>query len=98
MSLELQNFDCNCNDCIYMKRDLDKFKQSLIRHEKWQRDYFEIIKIKNPENKKQFIFDKSTCTIHYGFCDKNKKDITFIPNLFQYNTQSCFIHRKQNIK
>ncbi len=24
-SIELQKLDCNCNDCIFMIRDLDKF-------------------------------------------------------------------------
>jgi hypothetical protein len=96
MNIDLQNFDCNCNDCFFMKRDIDKYKESLKRHEKWQKDYFENNKLKNPENKKQFIFDKSTCIIHYGFCEKLKKDVSFIPNIFQYETQKCFEHRRLN--
>lgn len=28
MSLELQNIDCNCNDCKFMVRDNDKLKLS----------------------------------------------------------------------
>jgi hypothetical protein len=40
----LQNIDCNCNDCGYMKRDMDRFKQSLDLHHKWQLDYFNVCK------------------------------------------------------
>lgn len=37
---ELQKIDCNCNDCLFMERNTEKFKQSLERHYKWQFDYF----------------------------------------------------------
>jgi hypothetical protein len=26
MSIELQNIDCNCNDCKFMQRDFEKYK------------------------------------------------------------------------
>ena len=26
MSMELQNIDCNCNNCVHMIRDIDKWK------------------------------------------------------------------------
>jgi hypothetical protein len=42
--IELQKIDCNCNDCRYMTRDLDRYAQSVTLHERWQRDYFEAIK------------------------------------------------------
>jgi len=42
--IELQKIDCNCNDCIFMVRDMEKFKLSLKTHEKWQLDYFNVTK------------------------------------------------------
>ena len=41
---ELQNLDCNCNNCKYMTRDTDRFKRSLEQHYKWALDYFNGIK------------------------------------------------------
>ena len=38
--IEFQKIDCNCNDCIFMVRDQERFKQSLEDHHKWQLDYF----------------------------------------------------------
>ena len=40
--IELQKIDCNCNDCIFMERDVDKFKESLERHKKIQENYFNL--------------------------------------------------------
>lgn len=31
MSYELQCLDCNCNDCFYMKRDLNKKNEQDVR-------------------------------------------------------------------
>ena len=42
--IELQKIDCNCNDCKFMVRDVEKFKESLEKHNKWQLDYFNSIK------------------------------------------------------
>lgn len=42
--LELQKLDCNCNNCIFMIRDMDKYKQSLARHQEWQQAHFDSIK------------------------------------------------------
>lgn len=38
---ELQLIDCNCNDCIFMIRDTEKFKESVELHHKWQLNHFE---------------------------------------------------------
>jgi hypothetical protein len=32
--------------------------------------------------------------IHYGFCDKLKKDVGEIANICLLHTQECFLHRK----
>lgn len=118
MSVELQNIDCNCNNCAYMIRDSEKFKISLERHYKWQLDYHNVIKqklvdkaifwrdkkgdlekwdnlLRESENMK-FQFDKKEATINYGNCSKfNHKEISFIPNTTQLDTQECFENRKQ---
>ncbi len=38
--IEFQKIDCNCNDCKFMIRDMDKHKQSVETHYRWQLDYF----------------------------------------------------------
>ena len=114
--IDLQCVDCNCNDCVFMIRDTEKFKRSLEQHHKWQYDYFLTIKNKLIEKaefaknkfydllkwndlltqseKLKFQFDKSECTINYGKCSKLNKDVSFIPNTLQLETQSCFKHRR----
>lgn len=102
-----------------MLRDMDKFKQSLSRHHKWQLDYFNTIKQNlvekvnwwnNPNNYKyspkkataltkeilklKFQFNKKEATINYGFCIKLTKDVSFLPNVCQLDTQECFKNRK----
>ncbi len=116
---ELQIIDCNCNNCGYMRRDMEKFNESLIKHHKWQLDYFNTIKqniitkaewwlqkgnkethdlLIDEAKKMKFQFDKSTCSINYGYCLKFKKEVSFIPNTCQIDTQGCFTHRKDLIK
>lgn len=43
-SIEAQELDCNCNDCVFMERNMELFKEALERHKKWQFDYFTTIK------------------------------------------------------
>jgi hypothetical protein len=42
--IELQKIDCNCNDCIFMNRNIERFKQSLNDHHRWQLNYFNTVK------------------------------------------------------
>ncbi len=114
--IELQKIDCNCNNCIFMERDTDKFKASLVKHHKWSLDYFNTLKnniIKKAESwrtrgdidkcnnllkeakKMKFQFNKKEISINYGYCNKLKKDVTFIPNVCQLDTQDCFKHRSE---
>lgn len=93
---ELQLIDCNCNDCKYMVRDFDKFKASKAKHYKWQLDYFNLCKSKaSPEDasKMRFEFDSSSVAIHFGYCQKLSKQVSFIPVTCQIETQQCFKHR-----
>jgi hypothetical protein len=116
MTLELQLVDCNCNDCFFMQRDLERFNQSLAFHEKIQKesfdkqikrlqkaaDYQKFVKndlekwnkILNQKEKLRFVFDKSAARIQYGRCTKFDKEVSFIPNQCQLETQHCFEHRK----
>ena len=42
----LQKIDCNCSDCLFMDRDLVKRQSSVDLHFKWQKDYFDLKRIK----------------------------------------------------
>jgi hypothetical protein len=70
---ELQKIDCNCNDCKFMIRDIEKRKQYDYLHEGQ----------KNAKHR-----------INYGKCSKFNKEVSFIPNHCQLDTQECFKHRK----
>jgi len=45
-TLELQKIDCNCNNCCFLLRDVEKFKQQQELHKIWQFNYFNTIKNK----------------------------------------------------
>lgn len=116
---ELQKIDCNCNDCFFMTRNVEKHKQSVALHHKWQLNYFEnkkrrlievaldykdrLLDIKKHDNimrevaKMKFQFDRKTATIQFGDCTKLNKEVSFIPNQCQLDTQQCFKHRKDGI-
>jgi len=90
---ELQDIDCNCNDCTFMRRDLDKYKASKQWHEKLQKEYFETMTEKLGIKNKQFQFE-NTAYVHFGFCLRFNKEVSFIPNVCQIENQKCFINRK----
>ena len=92
--IELQQIDCNCNDCKFMIRDTNKRKESIDFQYKMQLDYFNIIKAKTEDDKMKFQFDSSKAAIHYGNCSKLNKVVSFIPNICQLETQECFEHRR----
>jgi len=111
----LQKINCCCNDCGFMDRDMDKFKESVDMHHKWQLDYFNVLRTKKIEKAKwwkdvkgdlenwndllmeaesmKFQFDRNEAIINFGKCTKFNKDISFIPNVCQLETQECFLHR-----
>ena len=92
--IELQKIDCNCNDCKFMIRDFDKYKASKELHYEWQKNYFDFIKIKTNDDTMAFQFDSSTAMIQFGHCAKFNKNVSFIPNICQIDTQECFEHRR----
>lgn len=44
-------------------------------------------------NRMRFQFER-TGLINYGKCSRLGKNVAFLPNICQLETQSCFIHRK----
>lgn len=111
---ELQKIDCNCNDCGYLVRDLEKYKVQ-IAHDKseqiwffrrkkarrlWEaRKKFKKDPIKGAQSLKEAIalshtYRPQIVQSNYGNCSRFEKDINFLPNTFQIDTQDCFKHRK----
>ena len=83
------------------KMQLDYFntiKGNLIKKAKWWRDKKNDLEkwdtLLTEAEKMKFQFDKSVIAINYGNCSKLNKQVTFIPNTLQLETQGCFIHRK----
>tara|TARA_R110000787_G_scaffold7178_6_gene24717 strand:+ start:369 stop:731 length:363 start_codon:yes stop_codon:yes gene_type:complete len=52
------------------------------------------INVKKEADKMRFQFDKKEASINYGRCHKLNKDVSFIPNVCQLETQECFEHRR----
>ena len=106
---ELQKIDCNCNDCKFMVRDFEKFKKWENWNKEMQLADFAIKQAKEIEDAKkqipynqwlvdkamkmQFQFDRKFL-ISYGNCKKFDKDVSFIPEICQLETQECFEHRR----
>ncbi len=104
----LQKVDCNCSDCKHLLRNNYKLQLSKITHERWDkaeydrnrdnalalafafRDKTELSKLE----KEKFQPSKGG-VINYGYCKKfDLKEVSFIPNTCQLETQDCFEHRK----
>lgn len=122
--IELQKIDCNCNNCGYMVRDFEKFKQSAIDRDRWQHNTFyntkgntilkawgylrsaEVLPQKEEKffrkaanlldiaSKMKYKFQNDSFII-FATCGKFNKQITFIPETCQIETQNCFVHRKE---
>lgn len=63
-TIELQKIDCNCNDCKFMVRDMEQYKESLEKHQTWQFSAFEL--------KKKRLIEKSEEWANKGEFDKAK--------------------------
>lgn len=55
MSIELELIDCNCNNCIFMDRDSEKFREYHLIKEAQALENFERIKHKAIEDAKATI-------------------------------------------
>lgn len=105
--IELQRIDCCCNDCKHLVRNNYRKQLSDQLHEKWQKEEFnryreeELFLSLIYRDKTQFekAF-KSTIKVKkpqltYGYCKKfDFKEVSFIPNTCQLETQECFEHRR----
>lgn len=114
----LQKIDCNCNNCKFMERDLDKYNKWRSFHFDMQQISFGTKKAKaindaialvatNPPEQAaklayerilqkawdmEFLFERNV--INYGYCNLFVREVSFIPDTCQIETQNCFVHRK----
>src|SRR5687767_5280445 len=94
--IALQEIDCNCNNCFFMQRNIEAFNKSVDLHMSWQLYDFENRKRKADPlvaSQMKFQFNRIECRINYGFCAKYNKEVSFIPDTCQLETQHCFKHR-----
>lgn len=83
--IELQKLDCNCNDCIFMTRDMEKFKLSQKQHEKWQLDYLNSVK----ENLRKRAKER----VKKGETEKAKNILKELDKMkFQFDKSTCSIN------
>ncbi len=83
---ELQKIDSNCNDCIFMQRDMDKHKKSQEFQHKMQLDYFNTLKnklIKSAKDWKDRKYDLETWDKLLTEAEKMK---------FQFNKNASLIN------
>jgi hypothetical protein len=124
---ELQNIDCNCNDCKHLFRLFDKQNNLLAADKVADEELFYIVREKKVKNiqenissllkykdvinqadlkiakqknklqvlsKEKYGYQGRKAPVQYGVCCKFKKEITFIANTLQLETQNCFEHRR----
>ena len=48
----------------------------------------------NEARKMEFVYDEGRCSLGFGKCTKFNKQVSFVPNTLQLDTQECFVHRK----
>ena len=82
---ELQKIDCNCNDCAFMTRNQEKFKESLNNHEKWQKNFFESMKRKRIEKAEEWEKKKE-----FEKAEVIRKEVSLMR--FQFNKSECKIN------
>lgn len=104
---ELQKIDCNCNDCKHLVRNLyrQEIQNQFHRNLQWD----EYSREREKELSEAYIFRDCTVlnklikqvfkptkpNMSYGNCKRfDFKEVSFIPNTCQLDTQQCFEHRK----
>lgn len=74
----LQKIDCNCNDCIFMKRDIDKYNSfnSLHTNSKGEvtKSSFRVNYGNCTKFNKPVSFLPGTCQIETQECFKHRRD------------------------
>lgn len=90
----LQKIDCNCNDCKFQIRDFETYNKWLEFHKELQYKEYQV-KIEKEILKTTSVFQfEKQHLLQYGNCSKFNKNISWIPNTCQLDTQECFKHRK----
>ncbi len=121
--LLLQKLDCNCNDCVFMNRDIKLTNswigyRSHIQYIEFLKERRRLLKLageliwpspRHPKpteatiregklfeyraRKMKFQFNREG-VIGYGNCAKLNKQVSFLPDTCQVDTQECFKHRR----
>lgn len=60
----------------------------------WVNNIKRALNLRKEAKKMKWQFDKTEAAIHYGKCTKFNKDVQFIPNVCQLDTQECYEIRK----
>lgn len=71
---ERQKIDCNCNDCVFMVRDLDKRKSFDHLHENQKNASFRINYGNCLKFNKPVSFIPNNCQLETQDCFKHRKD------------------------
>lgn len=72
--IEFQKIDCNCNDCIFMKRDIEKFKSNdyLYGNDKkasYRINYGDCTKLNKP-----VTFIPGNCQLNTQICFTHRRE------------------------
>lgn len=77
--------------CTIRKKLVEKAK----KHKDKSYDLEMWDKIMTEADSMKFQFNRNECMINFGHCEKLNKDVSFIPNTCQIETQDCFKHRRE---
>ena len=89
--IELQKLDCNCNDCGFLQRDLERFQKSLNDHHRWQLDYFNSVKAN--------LYKKAKYWRLKGFIDKcDDLEVEADKLKFQFDKKEALINYGECLK
>ena len=75
------------------KRHFNSKRMRLLKKGEWWLKKNEVEKAKlifKEARGMRFVFDEGSCSLHYGMCTKFKKDVSFVTNTCQLETQDCF--------
>ena len=93
MFRDLEKFNKNSdkNEAIQLD-EFERIKEKTISEAKLIEDEKNRNGMLAVAYKLKFQFDK-TNLLHYGKCSRFGKEVSFIPNICQIETQNCFKHR-----
>ena len=71
--IELQKIDCNCNDCKFMKRDLNKMKSFDHLHKGEEKASHRVNYEECEKFKKDVSFIPNTCQVQTKKCFEHRR-------------------------